>query len=460
VQHATAHAGAAPLLWRGRTRGLRVWVVAAVVALGVGGWTSGAAVASTVRLAEPGAASIEYRAAPGEANRIEVARVGDHTIRVSDTGAVVTAIAPCEALDVHTAVCATQFPYAADVHAGDMDDVVRGQLRLTKADGGPGDDTLEIIRGGGRLNGGGGHDRLIGGPKPDALVDGDTSDAHDGDLLDGRGGRDWVSYENRTEPVRVDLADDAPDGEPGEGDIIRSVESALGGAGGDYLAGGSGHSRLWGYGGADRLLGRGGRDLIYGGSGNDRLLGGKNADELNGDSGADRFYGGAGADRHYDGKPGGDWHACGPGLDEIEGPRRDDLLRPDCESARLYFGRGLLNADPHPRWRGPATTFSLSCPTFRGSDSSYTRAMSGTITVRESSGQRRLLGVGVITEAAGGRCAGNPAPERVSVPTPLTSLGRRLAARRRGVRATISLRGRNLPDTAWIIPLTMPRGAA
>jgi hypothetical protein len=339
-----------------------------------------------------------------------------------------------------------------------MDDSVRAHVRFVSVDGGPGDDTLVATGGNAGLNGGGGRDTLMGGPGSDTLIDGDTSDAHDADLLDGGdGGRDTVSYENRTQPVQVDLADAAPDGEAGEGDIVRSVEYALGGAGGDYLAGGSGSSRLWGNGGPDRLVGRDGRDMLIGGGRNDRLFGGKGADELQGDWGADRFYGGAGNDAHIDGQARGDWHSCGPGSgDHVDEPALSDLLGPDCESASMHVRHVFLYGDPYPEWRGAGfLTFTVGCPTVLGEDDSFSVATSGTITIRESSERRRLLGSGTISDVAGRRCEAQPEPLLVAVD--LTPLGRRLVARDRGARVVVSLgvslRGHGARRAAWSIRL-------
>ena len=86
------------------------------------------------------------------------------------------------------------------------------------------------------LDGGGGRDTLLGGANSDVLIDGDASGAADADILDGREGGAEVSYAARTEPVRVDLARSVA-GEPGEGDVIRSISGIIGGAGADDLRG-------------------------------------------------------------------------------------------------------------------------------------------------------------------------------------------------------------------------------
>ena len=62
---------------------------------------------------------------------------------------------------------------------------------------------------------------LLGGTDRDTLIDGDRSRAADSDILDGREGGAVVSYAARTAPVNVDLVDPGPDGETGEGDVLR-----------------------------------------------------------------------------------------------------------------------------------------------------------------------------------------------------------------------------------------------
>jgi len=249
--------------------------------------------------------------------------------------------------------------------------------------GGPGDDML---------TGGTAFDTLLGGPGADRLAAGAGDDKLSGegpgggsvgdDLLDGGPGSDGVLYEERTEPVAVDLVDAAPDGAAGEADVLRGIENVFGGAGTDRLAGDDGPNLLFACppirprcGGADVLAGRGGKDELTGSSGGDRLdggdaddflLAGAGADELfggagddflNGQSGTDRVDGGTGDDQGFDGagadryrlgdgddrlvNPSGagarqrDDVSCGAGADAIFAPSAADRLAVDCDEVRV-----------------------------------------------------------------------------------------------------------------------------
>jgi hypothetical protein len=238
---------------------------------------------------------VVYLAAPGERNQVTLPAVrldgsmGADAWEVHDDGAVISATGPCEAVDDHTARCRDTFtgdPIGGyRVRLGDGDDTLRVASQATSTfvarvvvDGGPGDDRLfggdsEYVFGD-HLSGGGGRDELHGGPGPDVLTDGDRSGtrsadlAPDRDVLDGGPGADTVSYQQRTRAVRVDLADPAGDGEPGERDALRSIESIVGGQASDRLAGDDGPNSIDGQRGRDRLIGRGGADELRSGATN------------------------------------------------------------------------------------------------------------------------------------------------------------------------------------------------
>jgi Ca2+-binding RTX toxin-like protein len=170
------------------------------------------------------------------------------------------------------------------------DDTLRGGAgpdRLTGHGGadvlyGEGDnDVLLGLDGGDRLFGGDGNDTIGGGP-------GGPADADD---VSGGGGVDWVSYYGRATGVTVTLDDAAGDGEPGEGDNVRSdVEDLTGTSFVDVLVGSAS---------ANALFGAEGDDTLTGGPGVDRLLGEAGDDTLFARDGvADRTVdGGAGTDR-------------------------------------------------------------------------------------------------------------------------------------------------------------------
>lgn len=151
--------------------------------------------------------------------------------------------------------------------------------------GGRGDDALRV----GNLSvqttieGGDGHDTLVGGAGRETLLGGDGHDTLDGglgsDVLSGGEGDDSVDYSRRRVPLRIRLDGKRGDGQKHERDnVLSDVEAVLGGRSDDRISGDDA---------GNRLLGGGGKDTIKGGGGDDTLEGGTGADVLGGGSGAD-----------------------------------------------------------------------------------------------------------------------------------------------------------------------------
>lgn len=387
---------------------------------------------------------VHYVAGPGEANRVLVAYVDFDTITITDPGAVIAATALCVSVDAHTATCKEGEDRSITqtrVELGDGDDEVASTrpgaapLGSIVASGGPGDDRLDGSAGSDELDGGGGTDTLLGGDGLDLLVDGDPDAAAGPDVLDGGPHVDEVSYAHRTGPVAVTLDDEAGDGAPGEGDVLRGVERVSGGAGDDRLTGGAEPTILDGRGGDDVLVaGSGKRESGYtnaldGGAGDDRLVGGDEADVLQGGGGTDSF-------------------TCGHGEDVVREPRRGELLGRACNRVEWSINNSdedHLSFDPRPRSvRGGIAVFRLACPSLGILDGEPSRCR-GPLTLREQSGGRRLLGRGTVADAH--------EHDDFDVRVALTALGRRLAARPRGVIAAASIRGRGLPARSWTIRL-------
>ena len=68
--------------------------------------------------------------------------------------------------------------------------------------------------------------------------DGGAGDQAPGpDILDGGAGADELSYSGRTRGLTVDLADRDLDGARNERDVVRGIESLIGGKGDDRLLG-------------------------------------------------------------------------------------------------------------------------------------------------------------------------------------------------------------------------------
>jgi Ca2+-binding RTX toxin-like protein len=85
----------------------------------------------------------------------------------------------------------------------------------------------------------------------------------------------------------------------GEGQIIRTKTSILGGDGSDTIYGATGHDTIYGGNSGDRIYGRGNDDVILGGGGRDRINAGAGADEVSGGSGVDSIVGGSGVDVYF-----------------------------------------------------------------------------------------------------------------------------------------------------------------
>lgn len=146
---------------------------------------------------------------------------------------------------------------------------IRGTSEGETIAGTSGDDTILAA---------GGDDTIIGGHG-----EGD-------DFYHGGAGFDRVTYTSTSEGIWLSLEEGAASGAEIGTDALMSIESVLGGSGGDVLVG----DAL-----ANMLDGASGDDFLMGGEGDDTLLGGDGADELAGGAGADILDGGDGFDIAY-----------------------------------------------------------------------------------------------------------------------------------------------------------------
>ena len=385
---------------------------------------------------------LAFDAAPGERNRLEIMKVGSlstppglNVWQISDAGAPITTSAACTAIDAHTVRCEMPlgiYLYQARLKLGDQDDSMTVTRQApdffwhgVAADGEAGNDVLQGGENADDLRGGGGRDELSGNGGDDVLVDGDQDAATDerapaADRLAGGPGVDLVSYHSRTSPVSVDLADPDPDGAPGEHDVVTGVESVVGGRGRDRLAGDEGPNVIDGGGGRDRLFGRGGDDELAFRAGS--LSCGPGADAVN--------------DNH-------DSH-----IGRLARPRRRrevGYVQPDCETFQPDDFFTPLPAYP-ARLRRSWVGYRVSCNLGLSGDAI---ACSGAVELSETFGRHRRLGSRSFPR---GRWEGHLVRVR------LTSLGRRLAARRHGVRATIRIIGAPIGSPLrWTIQLKVPR---
>jgi hypothetical protein len=298
-----------------------------------------------------------YVAGAGERNDLSLTSIWANTVlsgfRVNDTGAAIAVGLGCDSRGSDSAECVATSGFGllfVRVDLGTGDDVLQPTATSAlRVDGGPGDDRLLGGTWYDELNGGGGTDELRGNAGDDVLSDGDDDrgETPDGDLLDGGpGAGDWVSYETRKLPVTVDLEHSAPDGGRGE-DTLIAIENVHGGSGDDRLSGNSGPNWFDDEGGTNVLRGRGGDDLF-------RAARAGRVD-------------------------------CGRGDDEVRGATERVVLARNCE--RLVDPGQFLEVNPYPRLTRTGLAFDFP----PGED-----PPTGSMTVRESMGERRVVARGPI----------------------------------------------------------------
>ena len=219
-------------------------------------------------------------AAPGEANRLQIAQDGSGFV-VRETGsAPLSAGASCRAAapgEVRCALLGGARHVSVFADAGDGADVVAlgplAGLDVAEVEGGPGGDLIIGHSGPDLLDGGAGADS-VGGSGGDDRIDG----GGDADILAGGDGRDLITYASHSRPVTADLAA-GRGGNRGQHDRLTGFEDVAGGSASDRLFGDAGENLLYGGvgGQGDSGRGRGGDDVItlrgraVGGAGDDVL---------------------------------------------------------------------------------------------------------------------------------------------------------------------------------------------
>ncbi|KQP15411.1 calcium-binding protein [Methylobacterium sp. Leaf93] len=156
-------------------------------------------------------------------------------------------------------------------------DILTGDGRANRIEGGAGEDGI---------GGGGGGDTLIGGAGDDGIDGGSGDDFIEGgagaDALRGGGGIDTVSYEHSSSGVRINLyRNDQVSGGDASEDTLYDFTNVIGSLDGDWIAGDGKDNTLDGNGGSDTLHGNGGNDRLIasstpvavdGGTGQDVLI--------------------------------------------------------------------------------------------------------------------------------------------------------------------------------------------
>ena len=226
-------------------------------------------------------------------------------------------------------------------------DVLAGDSRANRLEGGAGDD---------RLYGGptGGDDVLRGGPGADALYGGIGDDVleggQDADTLRGGSGADTASYEHSDAAVVVHLSDGTVQGGHAEGDALADIENITGSAYDDVLTGDEGANVLEGGAGADQLDGGAGVDWVsYQGSDERVIIRLIEGTGEGGDAEGDvlvNFENVNGSD-YTDGLVGdnrANYLAGNGGYDGLWGYAGDDILEGGADADRLFGGAGVDTA--------------------------------------------------------------------------------------------------------------------
>jgi Ca2+-binding RTX toxin-like protein len=326
---------------------------------------------------------VTFKAAKSEKNDVTVTYVGGR-LRFHDDANRVRAQGDCEQVNRRTAICPSTEDIAqvrlgnrddratveglVTVFGGDGNDVLRGSGGDDRLDGERGNDTLHGLGRGDDLTGGPGRDRLYGGSGDDDLFDGETDAQAAADLFRGGSSRDTrfqpdmgdtIDYSKRKRALDIDLSRGRVNFGR-ERDVVRGLESIVGGSGNDRLSGDGDDNWLDGNGGADRLRGRQGDDLLRGDGGNDRVSGEDGNDYVSGESGKDALSGGGGNDQVTARDSTAETVECGTGEDVAVATRLDTLR--DCEVA----ASSTLNVRTQPDVQGDRATFGVSCPRDRG----------------------------------------------------------------------------------------------
>ena len=279
-----------------------------------------------------------------------------------------------EYLDAEGEIQQREVPDIEDLAGSAFDDILAGDLRDNRLDGGAGNDILYGGPDGGAdlLRGGPGDDRLYGGVGDDALEGGPGADQ-----LWGGAGYDFASYRSSAAGVEIDLRDGTARGGDAEGDrfagteIIEyvdadnetrredmpDIEHLIGSVHDDVLAGARGGNWLFGLAGDDELDGREGDDWLEGGAGADLIRGGAGIDVasyrdsdagvtvrlhsgtlLGGDAEGDRFTG-FDVIEYLDAE-GEIQQREVPDIEDLAGSAFDDILAGDLRDNRLDGGAG------------------------------------------------------------------------------------------------------------------------
>ncbi|WP_435541085.1 DUF4347 domain-containing protein, partial [Azospirillum sp. ST 5-10] len=206
-----------------------------------------------------------------------------------------------------------------------------GDDTLTSDDGA---DSVSGLGGNDSLIGGAGNDYLFGNAGNDTLIAGVGRDTLDGgpgaDHMEGGSGFDFVSYEQTTGDLVVDLANPGNNAGDAAGDTFSGIEVFVLGNQNDTFVGSDGADWVWAH---------NGDDIEYGGLGNDTLEAGGGNDVQYGEAGDDVIATRADDDTAFGGE-GNDLIEGDGGSDVLYGDAGSDSLAGDAEADTLYGGEG------------------------------------------------------------------------------------------------------------------------
>ena len=187
------------------------------------------------------------------------------------------------------------------------------------------------------IDGGGGNDRISGGPNGN-----DTICGGPGDDRSRRARLRRPLRRRRQRPLAGETgADRSTAGGATTAERRRGQRQPGRRRGDDELLGAKGPDRLFGGDGNDFLIGDKGSDETDGGGGDDRLAGDKGNDRSTAIAGEDQVDGGAGDDPQLDGGSGSDSVFAGTGIDSANGGEGDgDIVRGDSGIDTLDGGPG------------------------------------------------------------------------------------------------------------------------
>ena len=328
---------------------------------------------------------VTFKAAKGERNDVTVTNANGR-LRFHDDANRVRARGDCTQVNRNTALCPTTEDIAqirlgnrddsatveslVTVFGGDGNDVLRGSSGGDRLNGERGNDTLHGLGRGDDLTGGPGRDRVFGGSGDDDLFDGETDAQAAADLYRGGSSRDTrfqadvgdtIDYSKRRRALDIDLSRGRVNFGP-ERDVVRGLESIVGGSAGDRLSGDGDDNWIFGNGGNDRVRGRGGDDTVRGGSGNDLVSGEGGNDFVIGESGRDTLAGGDGDDQVTAKDSTAETVMCGAGTGDWGIATRIDTLR-DCE---VGSNSSTLAVRVQPELQGNRAVFGVACASERG----------------------------------------------------------------------------------------------